>query len=125
MQFSKEFIKKAQKNSKEFFYIGHYLAESGEYVLKVGTTNNLDRRRAEHNRAYRKTPNSPMAVGTEFEYDWAIPLSKYNTLRTEDRTKAKLIAEGVGRYLNNDRFIFAEKPTEINITVRKTYTITL
>ena len=116
---------KAKAKNKEFFYVGHYLAESGNYILKVGTTNNLQRRRTEHNRAYRATPNYPIIAGGSFEYDWFIPLSKYNTIRTEDRTKDRFKESGFGEFLDNDRFVFAEKPAEVEITIRKTYTITL
>ena len=121
----KEHNKKARAKNKEFFYVGHYLAEDGNYILKVGTTNNLQRRRAEHNRAYKATPNHPMTPGSSFEYDWFIPLSKYNTIRTEDKTKERFKNCGFGEYLDNDRFIFAEKPAEIEITIRKTYQIAL
>ena len=108
---------------KEYFYVGHYTATSGEYVLKVGTTNDLNRRIKEHNKSYSKTPHYPRA--TEFEYDFYILLSKYNTLRTEDKTKARFIEENFGEYVRNDRFVFEEKPTQIEITIRKTYTIEL
>lgn len=109
--------------NKEFFYVGHYISVNGEYVLKVGTTNDLNRRIKEHNKSYAKTPHYPRA--TEFEYDFFIPLSKYNTLRTEDNTKQKFINENFGEYVRNDRFVFAEKPKQIEVTVRKTYTIEL
>lgn len=118
-------MNRARKTGKEFFYVGHYISESGEYVFKVGTTNDPKRRRAEHNRAYAKTPNHPMRAGTTFEYDWLKALSKYTTLRIEDREKERFQAENFGCYLNNDRFIFAVKPPEVKITVRKTYTIAL
>ena len=108
---------------KEYFYVGHYTATSGEYVLKVGTTNDLNRRIKEHNRNYLDTPHYPRA--TDFEYNFYIPLSKYNTLRTEDKTKARFIEENFGEYVRNDRFVFEEKPTQIEITIRKTYTIEL
>lgn len=110
---------------KEFLYVGHYITICGKYVLKVGTTNNLNRRRKEHNRAYAKTPHYPLLAGTEFEYDWYLPLSKYNTLRFEDKTKEIWKALGLGEYVNNDRFVFDEKPTEVEITIRKTYKISL
>ena len=110
---------------KEFLYVGHYIDKFGNFVLKVGTTNNLNRRRKEHNRAYQKTPHHPLAEGNEFEYDWYLPLSKYNTLRYEDKTKELWKALGFGVYLNNDRFVCAEKPPAVEITIRKTYKISL
>lgn len=118
-------IKRAQRQNKEFFYIGHYVTANDEYVLKPGTTNDLRRRRQEHNSSYRTTPNFPIKSGTFFEYDWFIPLSKYNTLRVEDNTKRRFINAGFGRYVNNDRFVFAEKPEAITIIVKKTYEIAL
>ena len=115
---------KAQK-PKEFLYVGHYVDIDGNYILKVGTTNNLERRRKEHTRNYHKTPNHPMPLEDEFLYDWSIKLSKYNTLRFEDETKAKWIAEEIGEYIRNDRFVCKEKPDSVNIFIRKTYEIIL
>ena len=110
---------------KEFFYIGHYLDWAGKYILKPGTTNDIKRRTAEHNRAYRKTPNHRMMEDTEFVMDWYIPLSKYNTLRLEDNVKAMLKELGVGEYIRNDRFVCDEKPISISVKVRKTYEVIL
>ena len=110
---------------KEFLYVGHYIDTNGTYILKVGTTNNLKRRQSEHNRAYRRTPHHPMPSANNFVYDWYLPLSKYNTLRFEDKTKEVWKALGLGEYVNNDRFVFEEKPTEVEVTIRKTYKISL
>lgn len=110
---------------KEFLYVGHYVDVDGNYVLKVGTTNNLERRRKEHTRNYLNTPHSQMPLDEEFTYDWYLPLSKYNTLRFEDRTKEKWKEENFGRYIRNDRFVCEEKPTKVEITIRKTYEIIL
>lgn len=111
--------------NKEFFYIGHYYTADGKFVLKPGTTNNLARRKKEHDSAYLATPNFPRAFDSKFEYDFFIPLSKYNTLRIEDRTKEKLKEIYPNTYCRNDRFIFNEKPKAVTVTVRKTYTIYL
>ena len=110
---------------KEFLYDGHYVDIDGNYILKVGTTNNLERRRKEHTHNYHKTPNHPMPLEDEFLYDWSIKLSKYNTLRFEDETKAKWIAEEIGEYIRNDRFVCKEKPESVNIFIRKNYEIIL
>ena len=32
---------------KEFLYVGHYIDTDGNYILKIGTTNDLRRRAAE------------------------------------------------------------------------------
>lgn len=118
-------IKSAKRNGKEFLYIGHYTAQSGEYVLKVGTTDDLRRRRTEHNAKYRKTPNYPMADGTQFEYDDFIVLSKYNTLRYEENTKNAYKNANFGEFIRNDRFVFAEKPSKCTVKIKKTYEIAL
>ena len=100
---------------KEYFYIGHYYDPQGNYVLKIGTTNDLDRRKAEHIKNY----------GLPFEYNWYIPLSKYTTLRVEDRTREIFKFCGFGEYMRNDRFRFAEKPERVYIQVKKVYEILL
>ena len=111
--------------NKEFLYVGHYVDIDGAYILKVGTTNNLKRRQTEHTRNYKKTPHHPMPTDGRFEYDWSIPLSKYNTLRFEDKTKAQWINAAVGEYIRNDRFVCEQKPQAVEITIRKTYRIEL
>ena len=118
-------VDRAEKNGKEFYYVGHYITEDGKYVLKPGTTNDLRRRRTQHNSDYRKTPNFRMKSGTYFEYDWFIPLSKYNTLRIEDKIKDEFQKAGFGFFQNNDRFVFDEKPSQIVVKIRKEYIITL
>lgn len=110
---------------KEFLYVGHYVDVDGNYILKVGTTNNLERRRKEHTRNYKRTPNSTMPDDSEFTYDWSLPLSKYNTLRYEDNTKREWKEEGFGEYIRNDRFNCGRKPEKVRVTIRKTYEIYL
>ena len=115
-----------EKLNKEYLYVGHYIDDEGNYILKVGTTNNLERRRKEHTRKYHKTPNYPLPLDSEFEYDWHIALSKYNTLRYEDKTKARWQEDNIGEYVRNDRFMCgADKPEYVEITIRKTYVIPL
>jgi hypothetical protein len=115
--------------TKEFLYVGHYISTEGKYVLKIGTTNNLDRRQKEHSRKYKETLKKGnvhrMKKDTEFEYDWWIPLSKYNTIRYEDRNRNKWIEEGIGEYVLNDRFVLDEKPDFVEITIRKKYIVAL
>lgn len=100
---------------KEFLYVGHYIDQNGRYILKIGTTNNLDRRQKEHNRNY----------GSNFEYDWYLPLSKYNTMRYEDKNREKWKNEGIGEYIRNDRFVCAEKPKSVEVVIRKAYQVAL
>jgi hypothetical protein len=61
-----------------------------------------------------------------FTYDWYLPLSKYNTLRYEDRNRQKWQEMGIGDFVRNDRFNCGQrKPSQVQVTIRKTYTITL
>lgn len=111
--------------NKEFLYVGHYYDTDGNYILKHGTTNDLKRRKKEHDRNYKKSPEHRMPPDGEFVYDWYLPLSKYNTLRYEDRTRKSWQEEDVGEYVRNDRFCCKRKPKQVKVTIRKTYTITL
>ena len=110
---------------KEYLYVGHYTDTEGNYILKVGTTNDLPRRKAEHNRNYKRAKHCQMPKDQEFIYDWYIPLSKYNTLRYEDSNRAAWAAAGIGEFIRNDRFNCGRKPPSVEVTIRKTYTITL
>ena len=100
---------------KEFLYVGHYIDQNGRYILKIGTTNNLDRRQKEHNRNY----------DSNFEYDWFLPLSKYNTIRYEDKNREMWQNANIGEFIRNDRFLLYNVPKQVEIKIRKTYTIPL
>lgn len=113
------------KIEKEFLYVGHYRDTDGHYILKIGTTNDLNRRRKEHTRNYRRNKTNTLPNDEEFEYDWFLPLSKYNTIRYEDKNRKKWQEENIGVFVRNDRFMCAEKPKEVEITIRKTYKISL
>lgn len=110
---------------KEFLYVGHYYDIFGNYILKIGTTNDLDRRRKEHIRNYRRNAEHPLAADAFFEYDWFIPLSKYNTLRYEDRNRELWQEMGIGEFVRNDRFVCAEKPAFVQVAIRKVYNVAL
>lgn len=97
----------------------------GRYILKIGTTNDLKRRAAEHTRNYKKTREFTMPEQSSFVYDWWLPLSKYNTLRYEDINRELWQNMGIGRFIRNDRFFCEEKPDMVTVTIRKTYTIPL
>ena len=112
-------------NNKEWLYVGHYYDSSGRYILKIGTTNDLERRRAEHTRNYHNSPNYTLPKGAEFMYDWKLPLSKYNTVRFEDKNRSKWQEENVGRFVRNDRFVCVCKPSSVSVKIRKTYIINL
>ena len=111
--------------NKEFLYVGYYVDKDGQYILKVGTTNNLERRRKEHNRSYLNAAHCRMPIGNEFQYLWTRPLSKYNTLRYEDKTRSAWQESGLGVFVNNDRFILCEKPKFVEVKIRKIYQIVL
>jgi hypothetical protein len=111
--------------NKEFLYVGHYTDIDGNFILKVGTTNDLERLRKEHTRNYKRSPNYKMPFDGEFVYDFWLPLSKYNTLRYEDKTRQKWIDEAIGEFVRNDRFFCAKRPDFVEVTVRNTYVIPL
>ena len=110
---------------KEFLYVGHYYDINNNYILKIGTTNDLKRRKTEHNYNYRRAKTNTMPRENEFEYDWTLPLSKYNTLRYEDKNRKRWQELAVGVFIRNDRFVCAEKPLEVEVSIRKTYKISL
>lgn len=110
---------------KEFLYIGHYVDVNGNYILKIGTTNDLKRRATEHTRNYHRAKQYTMPVDAEFVYDFHLPLSKYNTLRYEDKNREKWQMENIGEFVRNDRFLCEKKPEFVEITIKKTYRIAL
>lgn len=93
--------------------------------MKVGTTNDLERRQSEHTRNYHRAKDYTLPKDSQFAYDWWLRLSKYNTLRFEDKTRKCWQELEVGEYVRNDRFCCAQKPDEVEITIRKTYRIAL
>lgn len=111
--------------NKEYLYIGHYIDTEGNFILKVGTTNDLERRKAEHTRNYHKAKKWKLPIDEKFEYDWTLPLSKYNTVRYEDKTRSRWQEQNIGEYIRNDRFYCETKPDFVEVTIRKTYRIDL
>lgn len=110
---------------KEFLYVGHYLDTLGRYILKIGTTNDLKRRQGEHTRNYKKSPTFTMPKDGKFIYDWSLPLSKYNTVRYEDKNREMWEKMGVGQFIRNDRFFCSTKPDFVQIAIRKVYQVPL
>ena len=113
------------KDGKEFLYFGGYIDTDGNAIFKIGTTNDLNRRKEEHDRAYTKTPNHPRK--TEFVYLTYIQLSKLNTLRYENLFKEQMILSKIGEYVENDRFVMTdyELKQPLLFTIRNEYTINL
>ena len=110
---------------KEFLYVGFYIDTNGKYILKIGTTNDLDRRQKEHTRNYKKSPEHTMPPNGSFTYLWSHKLSKYNTLRYEDRNRAAWQEANVGEFVRNDRFVLEEIPPTVEVKRRKSYIIAL
>lgn len=110
---------------KEFLYVGYYIDTDNNYILKIGTTNDLNRRQTEHTRNYRKGKTYTLPQGEQFKYIWWKPLSKYNTLRYEDRTRESWQNMGIGHFIRNDRFKLDKVPEFVEITIRKNYKIKL
>ena len=116
---SEEFVE------KEWIYVGHYYDTEGNYVLKIGTTNDLCRRQSEHTRNYRKAPKHTLPPNKQFVMDWYRPLSKYNTFRYEDKNRDIWKSLGFGTFVRNDRFVFAEKPLHATVRIKKEWVIAL
>lgn len=108
---------------KEFLYVGYYIDTNNNFVLKVGTTNDLERRKKEHNRNYKRAKRHTMPKENEFQYLWQKPLSKYNTLRYEDKTRERWREQGIGTFVRNDRFVCDSPPQEVEVIIRKKYKI--
>ena len=84
--------------------------------FKIGTSNDVLRRMIEHAGYY----------GEPIYILWVSPLlSKYTTLRIEDRQKDEWIASMPWEYLENDRFIIPDGVDEVGIRIRKTYVVAL
>ena len=120
---TKTLVKPNVTKDKEYLYIGYYIDADNNFILKVGTTKDLEQRRRQHNNTYRKAKRYTMADDSEFIYLWSIPLSKYNTLRFEDRTKEIWKSENIGMYIRNDRFVCEVIPKTVKVTIKKTYEI--
>ena len=75
--------------------------------------------------AYRKAKKYTMPRDEKFTYIWFLPLSKYNTLRYEDKNRKIWQDMGIGEFVRNDRFIIPDDLAEVEITIRKTYKIAL
>ena len=111
--------------NKEYLYVGHYISTRGEYILKIGTTNNPERRAKEHTRNYQRSQNYTMRKSDEFTYDWILPLSWLNTLRYEERNREAWKEQNIGEFVRNDRFVCYKKPKTVTVTIKKTYIIEL
>ena len=105
--------------------MGYYIDINNNYILKIGTTNDLHRRMLEHNRTYKKSKNYTMPADSTFTYLWHLKLSKYNTIRYEDFNRAEWQKLDVGKFVRNDRFILDTVPNSIPVKIRKIYQVAL
>ena len=112
-------------NKKEFLYVGHYIDISGNYILKIGTTSNLNRRKAEHEYYYKRTKNYPMPKDGKFIYDWKLKLTHGNTLKFEELNKQEWTKIGVGQYIKKDRYLCNAKPEFVTVKIKREYKIKL
>lgn len=114
-------------NKENCLYVGHYIDRNGNYILKLGITNNLERRKKEHTKNYHKATTHTMKEKEEFILNWykIIP-DKYQALECEDINREKWKEMKIGKHLRNDRFICEKKPRKVEITISETtYKITL
>lgn len=105
--------------------MGYYVDTEDRFILKIGTTNNLARRKAEHTRNYHKSPDYTLPKKDSFQYLWWHPLSKYNTIRFEDRNRERWQAGNIGQYIRNDRFYCSTRPEKVTVKIRKEYEVTV
>ena len=108
---------------KEYLYVGKYKDVDNNFIIKIGTTNDLERRRKEHNRNYRRAKTFTLPKDEEFEYLWHLKLSKYNTLRYEDNNRELWRNMAIGTFIRNDRFLLEELPEYLPVQIRKTYQV--
>ena len=109
-----------------YVYVGHYTDIDGNYILKVGTTNNIRRRTCEHTAAYKEKKKYQMPKDGQFVMDWYRPVSYKNSIKTEDRTRQAWKDEGIGKFIPKDRFnCGATPPRQVKVKIRKEWTIDL
>ena len=109
-----------------YVYVGHYTDIDGNYILKVGTTNNIRRRTCEHTAAYKEKKKYQMPKDGQFVMDWYRPVSYKNSINTENRTRQAWKNEGIGQFIPKDRFnCGATPPRQVKVKIRKEWTIDL
>jgi hypothetical protein len=64
-----------------------------------------------------------MPQDEQFKMIWYRPLSKYNTIRYEDRNRDWWREIGFGEFVRNDRFVFEEIPTHATVRIKKEWVV--
>ena len=109
-----------------YVYVGHYTDIDGNYILKVGTTNNIRRRTCEHTAAYKEKKKYQMPKDGHFVMDWYRPVSYKNSIKTEDKTRQAWKNEGIGQFIPKDRFnCGATPPRQVKVKIRKEWIVDL
>ena len=109
-----------------YVYVGHYTDIDGNYILKVGTTNNIRRRTCEHTAAYKEKKKYQMPKDGHFVMDWYRPVSYKNSIKTENRTRQAWKNEGIGQFIPKDRFnCGATPPSQVKVKNRKEWIVDL
>ena len=109
-----------------YVYVGHYTDIDGNYILKVGTTNNIRRRTCEHTAAYKEKKKYQMPKDGHFVMDWYRPVSYKNSINTENRTRQAWKNEGIGQFIPKDRFnCGAKPPRQVKVKIRKEWIVDL
>ena len=109
-----------------YVYVGHYTDIDGNYILKVGTTNNIKRRTCEHTAAYKEKKKYQMPKDGQFVMDWYRPVSYKNSIKTEDKTRQAWKNEGIGKFIPKDRFnCGATPPRQVKVKIRKEWVVDL
>lgn len=110
--YDKELPQKSNKGEYNYLILIHSNNDKTK-IIKIGTTNDINRRMYEHLGYYKK----------DITVLWISPhYSKYTTLRIEDKTKNELKSRGY-KWIRNDRFEVPNELNEIVIKVKKEYHI--
>ena len=112
------------EKAKDYFYIGYYLSTFDMYILKLGRTDDYERRAKEHTRYYKhKVKNQPMKENEQFNYIALLPLSPANADRVERKNLEIFKKLFKDNYIQKERFVFDKLPKILEIlSIRKTYT---
>ena len=110
----------------DYVYVRHHTDIDGNYIRKVGTSNNSRRRTWEQTAAYKGKKKCQMRKDGQFVMDWYRPVSYKNSIKTEDRTRQAWKNEGIGQFIPKDRFnCGATPPRQVKVKIRKEWIVDL